>query len=107
MSTQLALFEEAPRRSSRDLEWERGFSQEVELALIAVAMSRPEDWLGWKDFRAVMDKHQISGCMGYVLGRIARAGLLQQRNVYLGKGIGAEMPGSGNYQGYKNEWRAP
>jgi len=107
--TQLALFEPqttAVMRDARDLMWERALSQEVEIALIELAAARPDDWLGWSDFHAVMNEYQIGSCMGHVLGRIARAGLLREQKVFLGKGIGAETPGSGNYQGYTHKWRA-
>lgn len=81
-------------------------TEPVKLELLAVAAERPAEWLGWKDFRAVMEKHQIGFCMGHVLFNLVRAGRLQEKVIYLGKGLEADKPGSPDYQGYKNEWKA-
>jgi hypothetical protein len=82
------------------------FTEPVKLELLAVAASRPDDWLQWNDFRAVMERHQIGFCMGHVLFHLVREGRLQEKIVYLGRGIEAERPGSPDYQGYRTEWRA-
>jgi hypothetical protein len=82
------------------------FTEPVKLDLLAVAASRPDDWLQWRDFRVVMERHQISFCMGHVLFQLVREGRLRERKVYLGKGIEAERPGSADYKGYGNEWKA-
>lgn len=111
MSAQLSLFVPdalVPRivGMSPDARFELAFTEPVKLELLAVAAARPNEWLGWDVFRAPMEKHQIGFCMGHVLFSLVRAGRLEERPVDFGKGIGAEQPGSGNYQGYKNEWRA-
>lgn len=86
--------------------WARAQSQECKDAILDAAAAKPGVWLGWHDFREVRAKYQIGACMGHILSSLVRAGKLQERTVYLGKGIGAEHPGSPNYQGYRTEWRA-
>jgi len=110
---QLTLFE-APQPIERlcgmppDVErkWRVAFSPEVELAVLAVVAARPGEWFGRSAFRQIIEQHDIGFCIGHALGAIARKGLMQERPVYLGKGIGAEQPGSPNYRGYTREWRA-
>jgi hypothetical protein len=114
MSAQLALF--APEVEVKRIcgggppgvqkRFHLAFTEPVKLELLAVAASRPGDWLQWNDFRAVMERHQIGFCMGHVLYQLVREGRLQENKVYLGKGIEAERPGSPDYKGYRNEWRA-
>lgn len=111
--SQLALFaEEEPvaRRYGMPPDvarrWNLAFSEPVKLELLAAAAARPDEWLGWGAFDEVRERHQIGFCMGHVLGALVREGRLGERTVYIGKGIGAERPGSPNYQGYYNEWRA-
>lgn len=112
-SSQLSLFP-VPARSERPCgmppgvfaRWELAYSPKVKAELVAVATARPVEWLEWRDFREVMDKYKIGFCMGHVLGHLVREGRLEEKKVYLGKGIGAEQPGSGNYQGYTHNWRA-
>lgn len=89
-----------------ELMWERAFTQEVELEILAFAASRPTDWLSFSDFREALARHDISTCLGHVLGRIARAGLLEEKRVYLGRGLEADRPGSPDYQGYTCRWKA-
>lgn len=86
--------------------WIRAESMEVELELLAFAAARRGDWLTFADFRKAVDKHDIGACLGHVLGRIARAGGLEEKTIYLGTGIGAEQPESPNYQGFTHHWRA-
>ena len=111
--SQLALFaEEEPvaRRYGMPPDvarrWNLAFSEPVKLELLAVAAGRPGEWLGWHAFTEVRERHQIGFCMGHVLGGLVREGRLESRQVYCGKGIEADRPGSPNYQGYHNEWRA-
>jgi hypothetical protein len=82
------------------------FTEPVKLDLLAVAASRPDDWLRWRDFRVVMERHQIGFCMGHVLFQLVQEGRLQEKKVYFGKGIEAERPGSPDYKGNGTEWRA-
>jgi hypothetical protein len=110
---QLPLFAAAPapvRHSGMppcvERAWERAYSDQVTAEVLAVAAARPEEWLGWNDFRSLIRQHDIGCCFGHAIGAIARRGLLQERKVCLGKGIGAAQPGSGNYQGYTCQWKA-
>lgn len=52
----------------------------------------------------MIQQHQIGSCFGHVLSGMARAGLIREQTVYYGKGIGAEKPGSPNYQGFGHKW---
>lgn len=79
---------------------------EVAEEVLAIARARSEEWLTWGAFRAVIEKYQIGFCFGQVLGRLVRAGHLHEEKVYFGRGIGAEKPGSPNYQGFGHQWRA-
>lgn len=110
MIAQLSLFAPdapvCPIGLSPDARFELAFTEPVKLELLAVAAARPDDWLGWNAFRVPMNLHQIGFCMGHVLHQLVRAGRLQEKKIYFGKGIGAELPGSGNYHGYTTEWRA-
>lgn len=81
------------------------FTEPVKLELLAVAAARPDEWLAWRDFRAPMEKFQISFCMGHVLHALVREGRLQEQVIYLGTGIGAEKPGSSDYKGFKCNWK--
>jgi hypothetical protein len=36
---------------------------------------------------------------------MARRGLLESKDIYLGRGIGAERPGAPNYQEFRTEYR--
>lgn len=82
------------------LMWERASSPAVEASVLEVCAARKGEWLSWNDFRAVIEKYQISSCFGHVTSGMARAGLIREKTVYLGKGIGAEKPGSPNYRGF-------
>lgn len=114
MSAQLPLFAPEPESVYRlggappDVQrrMQLAFTEPVKLELLAVAAERPDEWLGFKDFRVPMEKHKIGFCMGHVLFHLAREGRLQERHVYYNKGIGGDMPGSGHYRGFYNEWRA-
>ena len=87
--------------------WELAYSPKVKAELVAVATARPGEWLEWRDFREVMERYEIGFCMGHVLGHLARTGLLKHKDIPLGKGIGAELPGSENFRGTKSNWMAP
>ncbi len=88
-----------------DRTWARARQPEVKAAVLEIAASRPQEWLSWEDFRPVMEKHDISACFGHVLFAMVRDGCLVEQKIYIGKGIGAETPGSTNYQGYYSKWR--
>lgn len=110
MIAQLSLFApDAPVRTiglSPDTRFELAFTEPVKLELLAVAAARADEWLGWNAFRAPMNLHQIGFCMGHVLSSLVRAGRLQEKKIYFGKGLEADRPGSPDYHGYTNEWRA-
>lgn len=86
------------------LMWERASSPAVESSILDVLSARKGEWLGWNAFRAVIEKYQISSCFGHVLSGMAREGLIRERTIYHGKGIGAEKPGSPNYQGFGSKY---
>lgn len=88
------------------LAWERASSPAVEASVLEVCAAREGEWLGWSDFPAVIEKYQISSCFGHVTSRMAREGLIRERTIYHGKGIGAEKPGSPNYQGFGHKYSA-
>lgn len=110
--TQMTLFEApvARRLGGGPPEVQRrlqlAFTEPVKLELLAVTSARPDEWLNWRDFRAVMEKHQIGFCMGHVLSQLVREGRLQEKKVYFGNGLEAERPGSPDYKGYTHNWRA-
>jgi len=112
-ATQLSLFAPALRPVGYtgrppivDRIWERAFSPEVEAEILATVAARPDEWLGWNAFRAIIDKHGIGSCLGHVLGRMVRTGLIQEKRIYCGKGLEADRPGSPDYMGFYNEWKA-
>jgi hypothetical protein len=86
------------------LMWERASSPAVAASVLEVCAARKGEWLGWNHFRAVIEKYQISSCFGHVLSRMAREGLIGEQTIYHGKGIGAEKPGSPNYQGFGSKY---
>ena len=89
---------------SAALAWERASSPAVEASVLDVCAARKGEWLGWCDFRGVIEKYQISSCFGHVTSRMAREGLIREKTIYHGKGIGAENPGSPNYQGFGHKY---
>ena len=77
----------------------------IEAELIEIFRSQPADWLDWPAFRPVIDKHGVGFVLGHKLGLMARHGLIEKKEIYRGSGIGAERPGSPNYQGFRVEYR--
>jgi hypothetical protein len=77
----------------------------IEADLMEIFRSRPGAWLDWPAFRPVIAKHECGFGLGHKLGSMARRGLLDEKNVYLGRGIGAERPGSPEYRGFRIEYR--
>lgn len=104
----LDLFEPDPpvRRHHSEVRLGRAFSSDVKSDILRILAARHGEWLGISDFREVSTRHDISCCIGFPLYFMARAGSIKSRDIYLGDGIGAERPGSGNYRGFKSEWSA-
>lgn len=100
------LAEPAPARDNRPpiviAKRERANSPEVERDVLAIYAAHPGEYLDiWKHFRALIDRHQISGCFGHLLFKLANEGKLETKQVY----FGAEHPGSPDYRGFKNVYR--
>ena len=116
MTAQLALFTDEPVQAPPPApscgmppgvrkRYDRAMQPDVANEVLAIAKAHPAEWLTWGAFRAVIEKHQIGFCFGQVLGRMVRAGQLEERRVYFGRGIGAEKPGSPNYEGFGHKWK--
>lgn len=84
---------------------ERACSPEVKAQALAIFQQRAGEWLRRAPFLSLIKQHDISSQFGRVTSRLERAGLIEARKVYLGRGIGAESPGSENYQGFDLEYR--
>lgn len=108
--SQLTLFEPPAKPEIYDpgaAIWKRAFTDEVKTALLAVMASCRGEWLEWRDFDQVREKYDIGSCMGHVLFHLSEYGAVERKEIFLGRGIGAEQPGSPNYRGYTNSWRLP
>jgi hypothetical protein len=77
----------------------------IEADLMEIFRARPDDWLDWLDFRPVIEKHEIGYGLAHKLGFMVRRGLLEEKVIYLGKGLEADWPGSKDYQGFRTEYR--
>jgi hypothetical protein len=77
----------------------------IEAELMEIFRARPDDWLDWPDFRPVIAKHDIGYGLGHKLYSMVRRGLLEEKVIYLGKGLEANRPGSRDYQGFRTEYR--
>ncbi len=102
--SQLALFETPvapPRKSPRELMWERSCHPSVDADVIGICRARLGEWLGYNDFRPLLEKHNLQGVLGHTLGRIVRSGAIEDKNIYHGD----EHPGGKNYQGYHCVYR--
>jgi hypothetical protein len=77
----------------------------IEAELMEIFSARPTDWLDWPAFRSVITKHGIGFGLGHKLGGMMRRGLLEEKTIYLGRGIGADRPGSPDYCGFRIEYR--
>jgi hypothetical protein len=77
----------------------------IEAELMQIFRARPAEWLDWPAFRSVIEKHGAGFGLGHKLGSMARRGLLEDKDVYLGRGIGAERPSSPEYRGFRTEYR--
>lgn len=116
--SQLALFEaEAPaaspvpapapltRRGPRECLSDLIACPVIEAELMEIFRARPDRWLDWWAFRPVIAKHDVGYGLGHKLGFMRRHGLLEEKTVYLGKGLEADRPGSKDYQGFRTEYR--
>jgi hypothetical protein len=77
----------------------------IEAELMEVFRARPDDWLSMWDFRPLATKRSIGFGLGHKLYGMARRGLVEERTVYLGKGLEADRPGSKDYQEFRTEYR--
>lgn len=107
--SQLALFEEAKpvvRLSGGPPDVQRrmqlAFSEPVKAQLVTRLNERIGQWLSWKDFADIRERHQIGFCMGHVLASLARDGRALVKDIY----FGAERPGDPfkPYLGFTSVW---
>lgn len=77
----------------------------IEAELMEIFRARPNDWLTWSAYRPIIEKHGCGFGPGHKLYSLARRELLEEKVVYLGRGIGADRPGSPDYQGFRTEYR--
>ena len=70
----------------------------IEAELLEIFRARPNDWLTWSAYRPVITKHGVGFCLGHKLGSMERRGLLEEKIIYFGCGIGADRPGSPDSQ---------
>ena len=77
----------------------------IEADLMEIFRARPAEWLNWSAFRSVIDKHAAGFGLGHKLGSLQGRGLIEEKWIYLGRGIGADRPGSPDYQGFRVEYR--
>lgn len=61
---------------------------------------RPGEWLAWRDFADIRERHDIGCCMGHVLFSLSQASRVLRKEIY----FGAERPGDPfkPYLGFKN-----
>jgi hypothetical protein len=110
--SQLALFKpEAPaaimpaRRGPRECLSDSIACPAIEAGLMEILRARPDELLDLCAFRVVAAKHDVGYGLGHKLGFMERRGLLDEKVVYLGRGISAVRPGSPDYQGFRTEYR--
>ncbi len=77
----------------------------IEAELMEIFQAQPDDWLDWPAFRPVIQRHGVGFGLGHKLYSMVRRGLLEEKVIYLGRGIGADRPGSPDYQGFRNEYK--
>jgi hypothetical protein len=77
----------------------------IEAELLEIFRARPNDWLTWSAYRPAIERHGVGFGLGHKLYSMERRGLLESKDIYLGRGIGAERPGSPNYQGFRTEYK--
>ena len=91
MGAQLTLFEQpAPARQlgggppSVQAAHARAFSDLVLGELEARLNERPGDWLEWRDFQDIKERHNIGCCIGHAKFHLAHSGRAIAKNVYYG-----------------------
>jgi hypothetical protein len=77
----------------------------IEAELMEIFHARPDDWLSMWDFMSFSSKRSIGFGLGHKLYSMSRRGLIEEKTVYLGKGLEAHRPGSPDYQGFRHEYR--
>jgi hypothetical protein len=77
----------------------------VEADLMEVFRELPTEWLNWSAFRSVIAMHAAGFGLGHKLGSMAGRGLIEDKRIFLGRGIGADQAGSPDYHGFKVEYR--
>lgn len=77
----------------------------IEAELLEIFRARPNDWLSWSAYRPVIERHGVGFGLGHKMGSMQRRGLLEEKVIYLGRGMGADRPGSPDYQGFRTEYR--
>ncbi|MYM25762.1 hypothetical protein GTP46_24340 [Duganella sp. FT135W] len=92
----------APRMTLVERIHHVAFSDLVKAEVLSIVQSRVGEWLSWRDFRSVIDRHSIGSCFGHLLHHLSRAGLLLEQECY----FGSRYPWEGNYQGYSTRWAA-
>lgn len=107
--SQLALFDE-PKTATRlgggppDVQRrvQLAFSEAVKAELVTRLNEHAGQWLAWRDFADIRERHQIGFCMGHVLSALAREGRALVKNIY----FGAERPGDPfkPYLGFTSVW---
>lgn len=82
--------------------WNLAFSEPLKAELVARLNERTGQWLTWRDFDDIRERHQIGFCMGHVLYGLALAGRAMKKDVY----YGAERPGDPfkPYLGFYSIW---
>lgn len=105
--SQLALFEEsvpvrpvggAPPGVQRRTDL--AFSEPVKTELVVRLNARPGQWLEWRDYADIRERHQIGHCLGHVLFSLYMEGRALRKEIY----FGAERPGDPfkPYLGFKS-----
>lgn len=86
---QLALFEEPARRlgggpPSVQAAHARAFSDLVLGEIEARLNERPGEWLEWRDFDDIRDRHDIGCCIGHAKYYLSHIGRAIRKNIYSG-----------------------
>jgi hypothetical protein len=67
---------------------ELAFSEPVKAELVARLNERPGEWLEWRDYADIRERHQIGFCLGHVMFRLSMEGRALRKEIY----FGAERP---------------
>lgn len=96
--SQMSLFEQPATAPARRVggappgvqrRWDQALSEPVKAELVARLNERPGQWLEWRDFADIRERHQIGFCLGHVLHGLVHAGRAVDKKIY----YGAERPG--------------